>query len=91
MQKASKIIIGLLIAVALMGTALAQVLYTLSITNTMRLNLTTNLELRNGVGDAVTAYAWGDFSESELKRMYSETGDGLMHLYNLGNSAVNVQ
>jgi len=91
MQKASKIIVLLLCVVAVMGFALAEVLYTLSVSNTMRLTLATQLELRNGVDAVVTSYAWGDFSEGGLKRMYSDVGDGQMHLYNLGNGAVNVQ
>lgn len=91
MQKVSKVIVLLLCIIAVMGVALADVLYTLSVSNSMRLKLSTQLELRNGAGDTVTSYAWGDFDENGLKRMDSEVGDGLMHLYNLGNGAVNVQ
>jgi hypothetical protein len=91
LQKASKIIVALVCVVAVMGVALADVLYTLTVSNTMHLKLATQLELRNGAGTAITAYAWGEFDDNSLKRMYSETGDGLMHLYNLGNGAVNVQ
>jgi hypothetical protein len=91
LQKLSKIIVLLLCTIAVMGVVLAETLYTLTVSNTMRLTLSTQLELRNGAGTAVTSYAWGDFAENGLKRMDSEVGDGLMHLYNLGNGAVNVQ
>ena len=87
----SKVVVALVCIIAVMSVVFAQVLYTLTISNTMRLTLTTNLELRDSVGGVVASYAWGDFADGEIKRMRSEVGGGSLSLYNNCNGAVNVQ
>ena len=91
MRKISKVVVALVCIIAVMGVVLAQVVYTLAISNTMRLGLNANLELKDSAGGVVTSYAWGDFTHSEMKRMCASVGDGSMYLLNNGNGAVNVQ
>jgi hypothetical protein len=89
--KVSKTTVALLCIIAVLGVALAQVLYTLTVSNTMRLSLELGLELRDDLDNVITSYAWGDFDDGQLKHMCGSIGSGLVHLVNLGNGDVDVE
>lgn len=81
------IIASAMLSMLLIGTALGAVLYTLTVSNQMRLTVAYGLELRRADGTTViSSYDWGDFGEGESKQMHSE----VVQLWNTGNTPATI-
>lgn len=82
-----KISLFFLLLLVLASSVYASILYTLTVTQTMKLKSSYSLELRRADGTTVIAsYSWGDFEEAEGKQMFNE----IVKLYNVGNKAVTI-
>lgn len=82
-----KLLIPLFLLGCLVGVVFGVTLYSLVISNTMRLQVGHGLELRDHSGSMIESpYDWADFSAGEMKEM----SGGVCHLHNVGNVLVNV-
>lgn len=90
MNKRTLVGLGVLLSVLLVGVAVGAILYTLVVSNTMKLKTDYVLELRDYNELVITSYDWGDFQSGETKQMKGDVGTGFVHIQNVGNVAVDV-
>ena len=90
LRKVSKTTLGLLALCVVLGSALAVVLYTLDVPNSMRLQIAYNLEFTDSTDTVILSYDWGEFLQGQKKKMCSGIGTGFVRLHNVGNMDVHV-
>jgi hypothetical protein len=90
LRKITGLASGLFLAVCVLSVALAATLYSLSVSNTMRLNVSYELLFETDAHVPVASVDWGGFDHLEAKVMKDVIGVNAVQIKNVGNTAVDV-